>query len=140
MLDCTTSVDKQLTLYFTVYLFITTQYNTILSHASTMLTRLCTKWFLSFPFSTKCSEWQKSLENNQVKIIVEHFFTSKPPEFYLWGIKKQPGNLEKAIQNNGQYKAISLMSSVHQWSGRPVLSPRSNHTKDSKNSNWYHVA
>ena len=38
------------------------------------------------------------------------------------------------------YRAIDLMSSVHQWSGRPVFNPRSNHTKNLKNGTWCHLA
>ena len=34
------------------------------------------------------------------------------------------------------FSAIHVfMASVHQWSWRPGLNPRSSHTKDSKNSN-----
>ena len=73
----------------------------VCSMLSTIFTRSCTKWFLPFSFSTKCSEWQKLFQEDGEKTFVKIFLTSKPVEFYLRGINKLADRWQEAIQNNG---------------------------------------
>ena len=42
-------------------------------------------------------------QEDQVKMAVENFFSSKPTEFYLRGINKLLDKWQEAIQNNGEY-------------------------------------
>ena len=49
---------------------------------STIFSRSCTKWFLSFSFSTTCPEWQKSSQEDKKKTFLKNFW-SKPTEFFL---------------------------------------------------------
>ena len=42
-------------------------------------------------------------QEDQAIIFVENFLSSKPNEFYLRGINRQPDKWQKVIQNNGKY-------------------------------------
>ena len=83
----------------------------VCSNPSTILSRSYTKKFPFFSFSTKCSEWQKFSQEDQVKMLVENFLYLKPVEFYLRGINKLPRRWFKIIPNILLTKINSLLNS-----------------------------
>ena len=53
------------------------------STLSTIFTRPYSKWFFSFSFSTKCSEWEIFSWEDQFKTFMEKFSISIHREFYV---------------------------------------------------------
>ena len=75
----------------------------VCSTSFTILTRPCVKWFSSYSFSTKFSEWQSFLKKIRWKCLWGNFLGLQATEFYLRGINKLPDKWKEMIQNNGKY-------------------------------------